>query len=113
MGSLVLRLCALNAYTLEKWKLEVYTMTDTFVEIDPCCDVCLEAVKEGTGAGQLLGDWPAAADGAVERYEVNLCRSCFLKVLSGLSRDRMLTGLFSEEPDDFRREDFGRLAAAE
>lgn len=88
-------------------------MTDPFVAIDRCCDVCLDAVKEGTGAGQLQGYWPTAANGTMERYEVTLCQNCFFKVVSGLSRDRMLTGLFSEEPDDFRREDFGRLADAD
>lgn len=82
-------------------------MSDSLVEEQSCCDVCLEPIGEGNAPGRLSGCWPI--DGIHQRYEVALCQACFLRVVAGLSRDRMLTGLFSEEPDDFRREDFGRF----
>lgn len=81
-------------------------MLDPLPRERPCCDVCLEPIGDGDAPGRLSGCWPK--DGVLQLYEVALCQVCFLRVVAGLSRDRMLTGLFSEEADDFRREDFGR-----
>ena len=84
-------------------------MTKSIAVEQSSCDACLETICESEAPGILTGCWPTTGTGEVERYKVQLCRSCFLKVISGLSRDRMLTGLFSEEPDDFKREGFGRV----
>lgn len=75
---------------------------------DKCaCDVCLEPFEDGEQPGQLSGCWTTEGSATPEQYQVLLCRSCFLRVISGLSRDRMLTGIFSADADDFRREHFG------
>lgn len=78
---------------------------------DQCaCYVCLEPFGDGEQAGQLSGCWSTKGSATPEQYQVLLCRSCFLRIISDLSRDRMLTGLFNADADDFRRENFGRVA---
>ncbi|MDH4561221.1 MULTISPECIES: hypothetical protein [unclassified Pseudomonas] len=78
---------------------------------DVLCDVCGTSTRiqgDGSQFGTLRASWGYGSAHDGERYEVHLCEPCFFRTLSGLSRDRMVNFMFSEEDQDLS--DFGRVA---
>lgn len=75
-----------------------------------CCDVCNTAEgQDSNGCGVIEARIPSAVDSSIERYRISLCGACCRRVISGLSRERMVNEIFNEEGEAFSREEFGRV----
>lgn len=68
------------------------------------CQVCDSA---GPLPAQLAADFGKGSPHAGERYQLQLCESCFFFTLSTLKRQRMVNMMFDQDPPG---DDFGRLA---
>lgn len=72
------------------------------------CDVCRAPYEGGdqSAHGHLTARLPDTPCGALSAYSIDLCGTCAARVVSGLSRERMIDGMFDEEA--FDRGAFGR-----
>jgi hypothetical protein len=71
------------------------------------CDVCRSGTcipDYGPQCGKLEAQWGYGFQHDGEHYRVHLCEPCFFMVLSGLRRERMVNGMFADQP--FSSEDF-------
>ena len=79
---------------------------------DVICDVCGSRTRipgYGLQYGKLEAQWGYGSAHDGEHYRVQLCETCFFRVLSGLRRERMVNGMFDDE-QPFSSEDFGLVS---
>ncbi|AZC08514.1 hypothetical protein DKE48_017455 [Acinetobacter nosocomialis] len=61
------------------------------------CDICDQPTSSNYGV--LKSDWDPNTDDKKDKYEVRLCKSCFLGTLSYLRNQKKLNHLFDENFD--------------
>lgn len=90
--------------------MEIKSQASVAVVVDVICDVCCSSTSiPGCGSqyGRLEAKWGYGAQHDGEHYRVHLCESCFFGVLSGLRRERMVNGMFDDQP--FSNHRFGLI----
>ncbi|EML2029427.1 TPA: hypothetical protein JI285_13325 [Acinetobacter baumannii] len=61
------------------------------------CDICDQSIQSNYGV--LKADWSSNTNDKKDKYEVHLCKSCFLGTLSYLRNQKKLNHLFDENFD--------------
>lgn len=91
--------------TTGKIKIEAVT--------DVVCDVCLQSTRVTSGGLQyatLQAHWGYGAQHDGERYELQLCETCFFQTRSYLKQQQKIQNLFSDDESASEAADFGLSA---
>ena len=70
---------------------------------DVLCDICSCSTTPPGGSAEfalLSAHWGYGSKHDGERYEINLCETCFFATLSYLRRQRMVEHMFEETADE-------------
>lgn len=71
------------------------------------CDVCDKLTQSMYGLLKTQGDFNSSNRG--DKYEVQLCKSCFLGTISYLRNQKKLNHLFDENFDFTQLDNFGLI----
>lgn len=69
------------------------------------CDICNQPTQFNYGV--LKADWSSNSHVKKDKYEIHLCKSCFLGALSYLRNQKKLIHLFDESFDFSQLDDLG------
>lgn len=93
--------------------MEMKAIQPIEVITDILCDVCDQSTKhelDGTHlfeVGQLKANWGYGSKHDGERYQLDLCESCFFYAISVLKREKRDRHMFDEDFDLSQLDDFG------
>lgn len=73
--------------------------------IQDVCDICDKSTQ--LNYGLLKAEWSSNTSDRTDKYEVRLCKSCFLGTLSYLRNQKKLIHLFDEKFDFTQLDNLG------
>lgn len=91
--------------------MQVKAVVPTEQVVDVRCDVCGESSKkaEQMNYATLSANWGYGSRHDGERYQVDLCESCFFEALANLRQSHRQINMFADDYEPVDPERFGRV----